>query len=46
MPAGEYAARVVQFLPGYLVASAIYVVAALGAQWAVFRVQHEVRPEG
>lgn len=43
MGAGEYAARVARFLPGYLLATAIYVAATLGAQAVAARLFGEAK---
>jgi len=43
MSAGEYAARVASYLPGYLLATTIYVAAALGAQAIASRVFGEAK---
>ena len=45
MSAEVYAAQVARFLPGYLLASAIYVAAALAAQAVASRLVGEARPE-
>ncbi len=45
MSAVDYAVQVARFLPGYLLASAIYVAAALGAQAVAARAVGEARSE-